>query len=92
MPSRATRTEVGYHPVGMNPSGVLPPRSLTFTTARLFVLALATNSTDSSGDSARELGVQPEGAPGAIAVPITSTALPVAVSMTETVLRLALAT
>src|SRR5262245_42446642 len=72
-PSRATRTEVGYQPVGMNPSGALEPTALTFTTARQFVLALATNRTDSSGVSASELGVLPEGARGSIAVPIVST-------------------
>ena len=56
------------------------------------MLALATNSTDSSGERASELGVQPGGALGSIAVPIVSTALPASVSKTETVLRLALAT
>ena len=92
MPSRATRTEVGYQPAGMNPSGVLSPGSLTLTTARSLVLALATNRTDSSGESASELGVLPGGALGSIAVPIVSTALPASVSKTVTVLRLALAT
>jgi hypothetical protein len=56
------------------------------------VLALATRRTDSSGVSASELGVDPPGARGSIAVPIVSTALSAFVSMTVTVLRLALAT
>src|SRR5512135_2717316 len=92
LPSRATRTEVGYQPVGMNPSGVLPPNSLTFTTATLFVSALAMNSIDPSGERLKELGVLPAGAFGAIAVPIVSTDLPASASKTETELRLALAT
>ncbi len=92
MPSRATRTEVGYQPTGMKPSGALAPGSLTLTTARLLVLALATNSIDSSGESASELGVLPEGALGSMAVPIVSIGLPASVSITVTVLRLALAT
>ncbi len=92
MPSRESRTEVGYQPTGMKPSGPLAPGSLTLTTARLLVLALATKSIDSSGESASELGVLPEGALGSMAVPIVSTALPASVSITVTVLRLALAT
>src|SRR5262249_25284159 len=91
-PSRATRTEVGYQPVGMNPGGALARGSLTFTTGRLLLLALATNSTEPSGESASELGVLPDGARGSMAVPIVSTAWPAAVSKTVTVLRLALAT
>ena len=67
---------MGYQPVGMNPSGVLAPGSLTLITARLLVLALATSRTDSSGVSARELGVEPAGALGSMAVLIVSTALP----------------
>ena len=59
----------------MKPSGPLAPGSLTLTTARLLVLALATNSIDSSGESASELGVLPEGALGSIAVPIVSIGL-----------------
>ena len=92
LPSRETRTEVGYQPVGMKPSGVLAPGSLTFTTARLLVLALATKRIDSSAESASELGVQPGGRVGSMAVPIVSMALPAAVSITLTELRLALAT
>src|SRR4051812_43579231 len=76
----------------MKPRGVLSPDSLTLTTARLFVLALATKSTDSSGVRLSELGVLPDGARGSIAVPIVSIDLPDPVSKTETVLRLALAT
>ena len=76
----------------MNPSGVLAPGSFTLTTARLFVLALATKRIDSSGESASALGVLPAGALGSMAVPIVSTALPAAVSITLTELRLALAT
>src|SRR2546430_1532256 len=86
-PPRA-RTDVGYQPVGMNPSGELPPTSSTLTTATSLVLALATNRTFSSGESASELGVLPDGALGSIAVPIVSTALPASVSKTVTVFRL----
>jgi hypothetical protein len=50
------------------------PGIWTFTAATSFVLALATNRTDSSGVRASEFGVQPEGASGAIAVPIVSSA------------------
>ena len=92
LPSREILTDVGYHPVGMNPRGVLAPISLTFTTARLLVLALATSRTVSSAESASELGVQPAGAMGSMAVPMVSTAFPAAVSITLTELRLALAT
>src|SRR4051812_45123812 len=90
LPSRSTRTAVGYQPAGMKPRGVLPPGSFTLIAAMSLVLALATNSTDSSGDRQSELGVHPSGARASMAVPITSTALPAAVSTTDTVLRLAL--
>ncbi len=83
---------MGYQPVGIKPSGVLAPGSLTLTTARLLVLALATKSIDSSGVSASALGVLPAGARGSIAVPMVSTGRADSVSKTETVLRLALAT
>ncbi len=76
----------------MKPSGLLSPGSLTLTTATSLVLALATNSNSSSGVRASELGVEPGGALGSIAVPIVSIALPSFASKTETVLRLALAT
>ena len=76
----------------MKPKGALPPGSLTLTTARSLVLALATKSIDSSGERASELGVLPGGALGSIAVPIVSMDLPASVSITLTVLRLALAT
>src|SRR5208337_2382069 len=92
LPLRANRTEVGYQPVGMKPSGVLAPGSLTLTTARLLVLALATSRIDSSAESASALGVQPAGAPESMAVPIVSMAFAATVSMTLTELRLALAT
>ena len=59
----------------MKPRGALPPGSLTLTTARLLVLALATKSIDSSGERASELGVLPGGALGSIAVPIVSIGL-----------------
>ena len=78
--------------MGTKPSGVLAPGSLTLTTARLLVLALATSKIDSSAESARALGVLPAGAPGSMAVPIVSMALAATVSMTLTELRLALAT
>src|SRR5205823_11959454 len=80
LPSRSTRTAVGYQPAGMKPSGVLAPSSLTLMTATSLVLALATNSADSSGERQSELGVQPSGALGSMALPITSTALPATVS------------
>src|SRR5262245_37347371 len=64
LPSRLTRTLVGYQPVGMNPSGVECAGSLTFTIARSLVLALATKRMDPSGESASEFGVQPDGAFG----------------------------
>src|SRR5258708_1556039 len=57
LPARSIRTAVGYQPAGMNPRGVLPPRSFTLMTAMSLVLALATNSADSSGDRQSELGV-----------------------------------
>src|SRR5947207_113266 len=81
LPSRATRTPVGYQPTGMRPSGALAPGSLTLNTARLLVLALATNSIDSSGESASELGVLPKGALGSMAVPIVSMGLPASASI-----------
>src|SRR6516225_3543709 len=76
----------------MKPRGALAPGVLTLTTARLLVLALATNSIDSSGESASALGVLPGGALGSMAVPIVSIGFPAAVSITVTVLRFALAT
>ena len=76
----------------MKPSDLLSPSSLTLMTATSLVLALATKRIDSSGVNASELGVDPGGAFGSIAVPIVSTDLPASVSMTETVFRLALAT
>ena len=90
--SRETRTEVGYQPAGMKPSGLLPPRSLTLATATSLVLALATKRISPSEVRASELGVLPGGALGSIAVPIVSTAFPSPVSKTDTVFRLALAT
>src|SRR6476620_10048255 len=57
LPSRATRTEVGYQPAGMKPSGVPWAGSSTLKAATSLVLALATNRIDSSGERARALGV-----------------------------------
>ena len=58
----------------------------------MLLSALATNRAFSSGDSARLLGVEPGGEFGYSAAMSVSTALPVSVSSTVTVLRLALAT
>ena len=91
LPSAESRTEVGNQPVGMNPSGLLAPASLTFTTATSFVAEFATKSIDSSAVSASELGIEPAGAPGSMAVPIVSIGLFASRSTTVTVFRLALA-
>src|ERR1700733_4714212 len=82
LPSRESRTKVGNQPVGMKPSGVLAPAVLTLTTARSLVAALATKRTASSAVNASELGIDPAGALGSIAVPIVSSALPDSGSMT----------
>src|ERR1041384_6290416 len=60
-PSGVTRTEVGYHPTGMNPSGRARPSRLTSNTATSLLQALATNRVFSSGVRARLLGVEPGG-------------------------------
>src|SRR5437764_1586011 len=64
LPSGVTRTEVGYHPTGMNPSERLLPGALTSNTATLLLSPLATNSVFSPGERARLVGVQPVGEPG----------------------------
>ena len=76
----------------MNPQEPLLPRWLTSNTAMALTLALATKSVFSSGESVRLFGVEPAGASGKKAAQIVSSVLPVAVSKTVTVLRLALAT
>src|SRR5580658_1955947 len=91
-PSGVTRTEVGYHPTGMKPQEALLPRWMTSKTAMALMLALATKSVFSSGESARLLGVAPGGASGKKAAQMVSSVLPEEVSKTVTVLRLALAT
>src|SRR5260370_16304277 len=58
------RTDVGYMPVGMKPSGLALPGTLTFKTATLLAPALATKRTSPSGVRARLLGGLPEGAGG----------------------------
>src|SRR3954451_3591409 len=70
------RTEVGYQPTGMKPSGRARPRPPTPKTARLLASALATNSSSPSGDRLRLLGVFPEGAPGWRAQAMVSRVLP----------------
>src|SRR4029077_1056524 len=89
-PSGVTRTEVGYHPVGMHPKERLFPGVLTSKTATMLLSALATNNIRSSGDKARLLGVEPGGASGYNAAKIISIDLPDSVSKTLTVLRLEL--
>src|SRR4029078_12141933 len=64
LPSGLTRTEVGYHPVGMKPRDRLLPGLLTSNTATVLLSALAINSVCSSGDNVRLLGVDPGGASG----------------------------
>src|SRR5262249_40247956 len=58
------RTDVGYMPAGMKPSGWALPGSPTLKTATLFALALATNRSWPSGVRHRLLGVLPVGALG----------------------------
>src|SRR4051812_40763683 len=79
LPSRLTRTLVGYQPVGRNPSVLLAPIFATLKTATSLVLAFVTNRMDSSGVSASELGVLPGGHRGSMAVLIVSTVLPLLV-------------
>src|SRR4051812_44780912 len=76
----------------MNPRERLFPGVPTSKTATQLLSALATKSVFSSGESARLLGVEPEGAWGYRAAQMVSTALPVVVSRTVTVFLLALAT
>ena len=91
-PSGVTRTEVGYHPVGMNPIDRLRPGCRTSKTAIALMLAFETKSKDSSGLRATLLGVEPGGESGSSSEARVSTQLPPAVSRTLMVLRLALAT
>src|SRR6476661_2075128 len=92
LPSGVTRTEVGYHPAGIKPSERLRRGVLTSKTATKLLSALATKRVFSSGERARLLGVEPDGALGKRAAQIVSTAFPERVSRTVTVLRFALAT
>src|SRR5579884_4368724 len=87
------RTEVGYQPTGMKPSGWALPGSATLNTARLLASALATNRSWPSGDRLRLVGVLPDGALGCRAQAIVCSALPPrAVSRTQTRVELAQAT
>src|SRR6267378_3377181 len=60
-PSGVTRTDVGYHPTGMKPNERLCPGRSTSKTPTALMLALATKSVFSSGDSAKLFGVAPRG-------------------------------
>ena len=64
LPSGVTRTDVGYQPTGINPSGRLFPEFETSKTARLLLQALAIKSSAPSGDKARLFGVEPGGDAG----------------------------
>src|SRR5438105_1920233 len=90
--SGLTRTEVGYMPVGMKPSGLALPGVLTLKTATLLASALVTNSSSPPGVSARLFGVLPLGAFGYRAQLIVSSGLAVARSMTLTWVELLHAT
>src|SRR5260221_8241456 len=59
LPSGVTRTEVGYHPTGINPRDRLAPMAEMSNTATLLLHAFATNKVFSSGDNARLFGVEP---------------------------------
>ena len=61
LPSGVTRTEVGYHPTGMNPSERLLPGCAMSNTAMALMFAFATKRVLSSGESARLFGVAPRG-------------------------------
>src|SRR6185436_12484209 len=63
-PASSKRTDVGCHPVGMNPSDLAFPGSDTLNTARLLLSALATSRNVPSFDKARLVGVLPLGAFG----------------------------
>ena len=97
-PSGVTRRQVGYHPDGMNPRLRALVRSLTSKTDTVLILALDTKRSFSSGLRASELGVFPAGVvagpptPGERVAISSSSVRPVAVSITETEFRLALAT
>src|SRR5262249_38755760 len=86
------RTDVGYMPVGMKPSGLALPGALTLKTATLFASALATNSIWPFGVRARLFGVLPLGALGYRAHAMVSRFLPSARRMTLTLVELAHAT
>src|SRR5437763_11324087 len=59
LPSGVARTQVGYHPVGINPSDRLLPGCETSKSANALMLAFATYNVFSSGESARLFGVEP---------------------------------
>src|SRR5687768_7678011 len=92
LPSGVTRTEVGYQPTGMKPSERLLPSSEMSNTAMALIFALAMNNNFSSGETASPFGVDPGGEFGINSATRVSLIFPASVSMTETVLRLALAT
>src|SRR5262245_44627243 len=85
LPSGVMRTEVGYQPVGINPSARLRPGMATSKTATVLLLALATNKVFSSGERARLFGVEPGGQSGKSAGQTVSTGRPVSVLMMVTV-------
>src|SRR5262249_49699488 len=86
------RTDVGYQPTGMKPSGWALPRSATLKTATLLLSALATNSIWPAGVRHRLLGGLPTAAAGYSAQAIVSRPLPVSASRTLTRVELAQAT
>src|SRR6266850_4840249 len=92
LPSLVNTAEVGYQPVGMNPSTKLRAGLPTSTTATALLSALATISVRPSGDNATELGVAVGGACGYKLVEICSSGSPVNVSYTHTAALLAQAT
>src|SRR4051812_30340321 len=81
LPSRETRTLVGYQPTGMKPSDSALPGVFTANTATLLLFAFATNSSSPSGESARLLGMEPGGELGNSEAVSFSLTCPVAVSM-----------
>src|SRR5688572_13030496 len=85
-PSRVTRTLVGNQPVGIKPSERARPRVSTSNTATLLLVALATNSSSPSGESARLFGIEPGGELGNKDAVSCSITRPLAVSMMLTVL------
>src|SRR5581483_7504861 len=86
-PSRDTRTLVGYQPTGMKPSDCAWPAVETSKIATSLLFAFATKSVFSSGVSATLFGIVPGGELGNSAALSVSVTLPLAVSITLTVLK-----